>query len=312
MPDPTWSERLAWHAMDLDEDGHDVGQAGKWKQPVRVATTASGTLATAYEDGDTVDGVVLAPGDRVLLKDQSTGSQNGIYTVNPTGAPTRATDFDDGSDVPGAVVYVIAGTANGGKSFRATNTTEPTIDTTTISFAEFGVGDHGALTGLSDFDHDQYVRGTHGGRETFQSHGNTGSTETIDLANGNYHAATLNADCTFTFTGATTGKLVSFTLELLEDGTGGWDPTWPASVVWIGGDAPVHDTTADSTTFYVFHTRDNGTTWFGAQVGSGSLDAEGVRDAGRWEIVMEVGVTAPPVPVTNEAQDDWLYAWVTD
>jgi hypothetical protein len=170
---------------------------------------------------------------------------------------------------------------------------------------ESAISDHGDLTGLGDFDHDQYARAAYGGREVFQAHGVTGSTEMIDLANGNYHAATLDADCTFTFTGSAAGRLSSFTVELLEDGTGGWDPTWPASVVWIG-DTPVHDTTAGTTTFYVFHTRDNGTTWFGAQIGGGSLDADGVRDAGRWELAVISG--SPPDPLY--ADGDYLYIWV--
>ena len=73
----------------------DAAIAGfSWKQPVRVATTANGTLATAFANGQTIDGVTLATGDRILIKDQSTGADNGIYTVNSSGAPTRATDAD--------------------------------------------------------------------------------------------------------------------------------------------------------------------------------------------------------------------------
>src|SRR5436190_10072507 len=63
-----------------------------WKSSVRAATTATGTLATAFANGQVIDGVTLATGDRILIKNQSTGSENGIYTVNASGAPTRATD----------------------------------------------------------------------------------------------------------------------------------------------------------------------------------------------------------------------------
>ena len=90
------------------------------KKAVRVATTAAGTLASSFEDGDTIDGVVLATGDRILIKDQATASQNGIYTVNASGAPTRATDFDSVSpidEINGAWVPVQFGTANAGKIF---------------------------------------------------------------------------------------------------------------------------------------------------------------------------------------------------
>ena len=87
---PTQTTDAATKAyVDSQLQGLDV------KNSVRVATTANGTLSSAFANGQTVDGVTLATGDRILLKNQSTGSQNGIYTVNASGAPTRATDFDE-------------------------------------------------------------------------------------------------------------------------------------------------------------------------------------------------------------------------
>ena len=82
-----------------------------WKDSVRAASTVDGALATAYENGDTIDGVVLATGDRILLKNQTTVSENGIYTVNASGAPTRAVDADDANELDGASVFVEEGTA---------------------------------------------------------------------------------------------------------------------------------------------------------------------------------------------------------
>lgn len=84
-----------------------------WKAPVRVATTAAGTLATGFENGDTIDGVVLATGDRILIKDQTDPAQNGIYVVKASGAPARAYDMDRVDEVTGAVVLVLEGTAVG-------------------------------------------------------------------------------------------------------------------------------------------------------------------------------------------------------
>jgi hypothetical protein len=81
--------------------------------PVRVATTTSGTLASSFENGDTIDGVTLATADRILIKNQVTTSENGVYTVNASGAPTRATDMDITDEFVGSVVYVWSGTANG-------------------------------------------------------------------------------------------------------------------------------------------------------------------------------------------------------
>lgn len=124
---------------DLDWDTGPIGSEpsvkDQWKQPCRVATTASITISTALNNADTLDGVTLATGDRVLVKDQGTASQNGIYIVGAT--PVRAPDMDDDDEVVGAWVYVIAGTANSGKVFKNTNTTVPTIDTTSLTFVEF-------------------------------------------------------------------------------------------------------------------------------------------------------------------------------
>lgn len=87
-----------------------------WKQPVKLATTTSGTLATSFENGDAIDGITLVTGDRILIKNQG-NSENGVYTVNASGAPTRATDMDAFAEFNGAVVFVTQGTANGDKGF---------------------------------------------------------------------------------------------------------------------------------------------------------------------------------------------------
>jgi hypothetical protein len=91
-----------------------------YKEAVRVATTANATLASAFENGDTIDGVVLATGDRVLIKNQTTQSANGIYIVQATGSPVRATDFDTtGAQVAnGAIIPVQYGTVNGGSTWQ--------------------------------------------------------------------------------------------------------------------------------------------------------------------------------------------------
>lgn len=108
----------------------------KWKQSVVVVTTANGTLASAFANGQTIDGVVLVTGNRILLKDQSTGSQNGIYTVNASGAPTRSTDADTGSELVSAAVFVEQGTVNADKAFVCTNNSI-TIGSTAIVFVNF-------------------------------------------------------------------------------------------------------------------------------------------------------------------------------
>jgi len=116
----------------------------QWKQPVQVATTTNGTLATAYANGQSVDGVTLATGMRILIKDQTTQTENGIYTVNASGAPTRASDADSSSELLNATVFVVRGTANADKAYTQTTNTSgglgPVIGTDNIVFAQFGGG----------------------------------------------------------------------------------------------------------------------------------------------------------------------------
>lgn len=138
--------------------------AMSWKRPVRAATTAAGTLATSFENGDTVDGVVLATGDRILIKDQVGGAANGIYIVAASGAPARAEDFKASAEALGAAMFVSEGTTNGNKIFVCTTNAPITLETTALVFADAsgggGVTDHGALTGLGDDDHTQYATNT--------------------------------------------------------------------------------------------------------------------------------------------------------
>lgn len=108
-----------------------------WKQSVRVATTANGTLATAFANGQTVDGVTLATGNRILLKDQSSGAENGIYVVAASGAPTRATDADSGAELLNASVYVQEGTTNADTQWTCTTNATITIGSTSLTWAQF-------------------------------------------------------------------------------------------------------------------------------------------------------------------------------
>lgn len=106
---------------------------------VRVATAAAGTLATSFANGQTVDGVVLATGDRILIKDQVSGADNGIYTVNSAGAPTRATDFDSAVEVLfGSFVTATLGTANAGKTFILSTNDPITLGTTAQTWVQCG------------------------------------------------------------------------------------------------------------------------------------------------------------------------------
>ena len=122
----TVKDRLA--ALTVDAAGMTL--------PVRVKSYGNVTLATAVENGDTIDGVVLATGDRILLDGQTAQAENGVYTVNATGAPTRAADWAAGADFPGRSVTVTSGTRNAGTVWRCTNSSAPTLGTTAVTFAK--------------------------------------------------------------------------------------------------------------------------------------------------------------------------------
>ena len=128
-----------------------ASQGIDWKASVRAATTGNVTLASALENGDVLDGVTLATGNRILVKDQSTGSENGIYVVKASGAPDRSTDADTASEVTSNfAVFVEEGTLNADSGWTLTNNGSVTIGTTALTFTQFtGLGQITAGTGLS-------------------------------------------------------------------------------------------------------------------------------------------------------------------
>lgn len=129
--------------------GTSLHEDKRVKQPVRAAGTANVTLTAP---GSTIDGVALSSGDRLLLKNQSTGSQNGIYVW--TGAAstlTRATDAAADSDfVFSFLVGVREGTVNAGTYWTFTQSAAFTTGTTTATFAQVGAAGAGEISG-TDF-----------------------------------------------------------------------------------------------------------------------------------------------------------------
>lgn len=89
-----------------------VLQGLSWKEAVRASTTGPVDITVALVAGQTLDGVVLVAGDRVLVKDQTAQAQNGIYTVSASGAPVRAADMNAPAEFDGAAAFVKEGTQN--------------------------------------------------------------------------------------------------------------------------------------------------------------------------------------------------------
>jgi hypothetical protein len=147
------SDAATKYYVDAARSGLDV------KQSVRAATTANITLSNTQ----TIDGVSLSVGDRVLVKNQTTGSQNGIYVV-ASGSWTRATDFDNSPDVevsPGTFFFVEEGTTQADNGYVVSNDTAITIGTTAITFSQFsGAGQITAGAGLTKAGNTLDVVGT--------------------------------------------------------------------------------------------------------------------------------------------------------
>ena len=113
-----------------------------------AATTGNITISTALNNGDTIDGVTLSTNDRVLVKDQSTASQNGIYIVGSS--PARADDLAAGADAAGMFTFVEQGTVNADNGFVCTsNKGSAVVGTNNLTYAQFsGAGQITAGDGL--------------------------------------------------------------------------------------------------------------------------------------------------------------------
>lgn len=181
--------------------------AGK-RTRVRAAATGNITIATALNNGDTLDGVTLATGDLVLAPYQTAGAENGIYVVGTT--PARHSEFDTYDEHPGSLIVVEEGTVNADTFWLCTSNLGGTLDTTAIAFEPLNL----ATETLTD-----------------------GATITWTFIGKESRAAqvTLGGNRTLAITGAV--DPASGVLYVTQDGTGSRTLTLPANSKVIGGGA---------------------------------------------------------------------------
>jgi len=224
---PTEAGHAATKAyVDAARSGLDV------KASVRVATTEAITLSSGLENGDTIDGVVLATGNRVLVKNQDSASENGIYVVAASGSPSRADDADTSAEVTaGMFTFVTEGTVNGDAGFVLTTNDTITLGTTPLVFAQFsGAGQITAGAGLTKNGNTLDVVGT-ADRITVNA-------DTIDIA------STYVGQSTITTLGTiTTGVWNGTAIAIASGGTGATSASTARSNLGlaIGTDVQAHD-----------------------------------------------------------------------
>jgi hypothetical protein len=137
------SKRFASRALVLNTDSGELRQGpGFWADmkpftagsatEVVAATTGNITINTGLNAGDTIDGVTLAAGDLVLVKNQSTAHQNGVYVVGAS--PARAAAFDTFAEHVGKMVRALGGTVNKNAFFRCNVEPGGTLNTTAIGW----------------------------------------------------------------------------------------------------------------------------------------------------------------------------------
>lgn len=111
-----------------------------WKNAVMAATTTSGTIATAYAAGQVIDGYTLVTGDHILIKNQSTASENGLYIVQATGAPQRSPDGTTGNLTTNTTVRINNGSVNNETAWTLSTDGTITVGTTNQSWVRSDSG----------------------------------------------------------------------------------------------------------------------------------------------------------------------------
>jgi hypothetical protein len=118
----------------------------------RVATTTNVDLTADLQNGDTIDGITLVTGNKVLVKNQSDASKNGIYDVVASGTATRNTDYDTIAELAGQIVVVQEGTTNGDTIYLCTTDTDATLGSSNITFTIIEPANTGTVTSVAVAD----------------------------------------------------------------------------------------------------------------------------------------------------------------
>jgi len=127
-----------------------------------AATTANIDLTADLENGDTLDGVTLVTGDRVLVKDQTDDTENGLYIVVASGTASRDPQFDTIAELSGQMIVVNQGSTNDNKIFLCTTDSDATLGSTSITYTIITPSNVGTVTsvGVADAGASEFTVGS--------------------------------------------------------------------------------------------------------------------------------------------------------
>lgn len=253
--------------VDAVAAGLDVKVSVNCASTTNIAAGLVGSVLTASANGVlTLDGISPVAGKRVLMKNQSTGAQNGIYAVTNAGSAgtpwvlTRTTDADGSNLTSGAFTFIEQGTTLASTGWVLATPDPITVGTTALTFTQFNSASGALLlTGGT-------MTGTLGLKsvtETRTTNAAASGALTIDLSLGTIWSWTLTGNVTG-ITISNPSSDTSFSLRIAQDGTGGRTVAWSfsgATIRWPGGIAPTQTSTANKADWYTFISPDGGTSF---------------------------------------------------
>jgi len=236
-------------AIETDTDKYKIGDGSTAWTSLAYSSLPSTSISNALVDA--VGDIIHASADNTVAK-LAVGTNDHVLTADST--------------VSGVgIKWAAPAAAAAGSLTGATMASGVTASSLTSVGTLTGLTVSGAINAADQIVQKPVLKDI---GETTVANATSGSTDTIDLEDGNVHNVTLTANCTFTFSNPpASGTSGTFTLFLNQDGTGSRTATWPSEVKWAGGTAPTLTTTASRTDILVFTTIDAGTIWYGAVSG---------------------------------------------